>query len=112
MSKTKKPKKHYPTENVRLLKCGAWGYIHEGKAIYRTHNVELANEFSMWANQQIFNGNDYQNIRDFNEIESKAFALQRLHGEPKILPQCHLSDAATWRVEGNNYEAKTKIPNH
>ncbi len=52
--KTKKPKKHYPTdiplaENVRLLKCGAWGYIHKEKAIFKSVNVETVNSFAKWV---------------------------------------------------------------
>lgn len=101
MAKTKRVKKQYPTdiplaENVRLLKCGAWGYIYEGNAIFRSKDVEKVNEFSNLVKSSLL-----------CKIHIKFMAenWQILEGEPKILPQCHLCDAATWRVEGNNYGA-------
>ena len=110
--KTKKPKKHYPTdiplaENVRLLKCGAWGYVYNGRAIFRSADVDKVNSFSNWAKETIESGI----FDDSNkEILETADFFQKFEGEPKILPQCF--DSPHWRVEGNNYEAKTKIPNH
>lgn len=102
---TKKPKKHYPTdiplaENVRLLKCGAWGYIHEGKAILKSEDVNKINEFSKWVHT----------IANPKMILLEASYNQKLIGETKVLPKCHLCDNGIWRVEGNNYESQTKIP--
>lgn len=111
MAKTKKPKKHYPTdiplaENVRILKCGAWGYILNQKAIFYSEDVNKVNSFSKWA-RSTKNG-DFDNPSKV--IIETAKEWQKLEGEPKILPQCHLCDAAIWRVEGNNYASQIKMP--
>ena len=82
-------------ENVKLLKDGSWGYIHNGKAIFQSVNVETTNLFSKWVNDTVL---------------KEAKRMQLLEGETKPLPKCHLCDAATWRVEGNYYEAQIKIP--
>jgi len=98
-------------DNVRLLKSGAWGYVYEGKAIFKSADVYIVNSFSEWVKNGYYSfisGKYSKWSKD--EILKEASRIQKLKGEPKILPQCHLCDMGTWRVEGNNYEAQTKIP--
>jgi len=114
--KTKKDKKHYPTDiplenNVRLLKSGAWGYIYEGVAIFRSVDVLKVNEFSKLVlklkkrlNEWIIDSKTKGKMLT-EEVLRLGNERQKLEGEPKILPNCHLCDAATWRVEGHYYES-------
>jgi hypothetical protein len=94
-------------ENVRLLRSGAWGYIHKKKAIFQSMNAETCNSFSNWVFA-------YSSWADVNKIEKKEIqnaiiseALNRQQSEPKIqiLPKCHLCDAPHWYAGSNNYEA-------
>lgn len=109
--KTKRVKKHYPTdiplaENVRLLRCGAWGYIHEKKPIFKSEDVDKVNAFSNWVQIGYFAIVAGKYICWTNEeILKEAARMQLLEGEPKILPECHLCDNKMWRVESNHYEA-------
>lgn len=111
MAKTKRVKKHYPTdiplaENVRLLKCGAWGYIYDSKAVFKSKDVEMVNEFSRHVKEQNLKYKiGISGAFLVSPIEVWAAEWQKLEGEPKILPNCHLCDNKTWRVEGNHYEA-------
>jgi len=98
MESKKKRKKHYPTdiplcENVKLLKCGAWGYIHNGKAAYKSTDVQKVNAFSNWVTFVVTNEGEQ---------------LQLTEGKTDVMPQIH--DSPLWRVEGHNYESQTKIP--
>jgi len=105
-------KKDIPlADNVRLLKSGAWGYIYEGKAIFRSIDVLKVNEFARLIVRYKNTLDDYIAFEETIQLmlKDEAFRLanewQQLEGEPKILPQCHLCDAATWRVEGHYYES-------
>lgn len=107
--KPKKPKKHYPSDipladNVRLLKCGAWGYIYGGKAIFRSEDVNKVNDFAKWANEDVIG--TYLTFKELILAEAKR--LQRLEGEPHILPKCHLCDTPHWSGGGNHFEAVVK----
>ena len=89
-------------KNVRLLRSGAWGYIHNKVAIFQSKNAETCNSFSKWAKDVTESG-----IFDSssNVILETAKHWQKLEGEPKILPKCHLCDAPHWYAGSNNYEA-------
>ncbi len=93
-------------DNVRLLSCGSWGYIYKKKAIFKSSDVLKVNAFSIWV-KSTKNG-DFDNPN--RVILETAKEWQILEGETKPLPNCHLCDMGTWRVEGNNYESQIKVP--
>lgn len=88
-------------ENVRLLRCGSWGYIHKKKAILKTKNAETCNSFSIWV-ESTKNG-DFDNPNKV--ILETALEWQQAEPKFKILPKCHLCDAPHWYADGNNYGA-------
>jgi hypothetical protein len=94
-------------DNVRLLRCGSWGYIYKKVAILKTKNAETCNSFSIWVENYL----EFANKNKFDKHEIKhaiqAQALIEQQAEPKfqILPQCHLCDAPHWYANGDNYGA-------
>ncbi len=100
--------------NVRLLNSGAWGYVYEGKAIFRSADVLKVNLFSDWVKSYLestyqwrFKEKRGKEIK--KEILETAKEWQKLEGEPKILPQ--VFEQVHWRGgDGNNFESQIKIP--
>jgi hypothetical protein len=93
-------------ENVRLLRSGAWGYIHNKVAIFQSTDVGMVNEFSRHVEERkLKNPIGVDGIFQVLPIEVWAAEWQKLEGEPKILPKCHLCDAPHWSSGSNNYEA-------
>lgn len=94
MEKKKSTKKEIEiAANVRLLKCGKWGYILNEKAIFKSTNVETVNLFSKWV---------------FDTVLKEAERMQLLEGETDVMPQ--VFEVPNWNGAGHNYEAQTKIP--
>jgi len=78
--------------NVKLLKDGSWGYIHNLKAVYKSTDVLKVNAFSNWVTFVITNEGEQ---------------LQLTEGKTEVLPQ--IFEQVSWRgAEGNNFEAVVK----
>ena len=94
MAKKKPTKKEIPLcENVRLLKCGKWGYIHNAKFIFKSEKVDTVNLFSKWVT---------------GIVTKEGERMQILESNEDVMPQ--VFDMPTWSGAGHNFESQMKIP--
>lgn len=90
--------------NVRVLRCGLYGYVHKGKAILKSADYKEVNKFSFWVKTGCFN------VRWPNEIilnEAKLLQSKQPLFIPNELPN---TKGERIVIGGNNYESQIKVP--
>ena len=98
-------------DNVRVLRCGLYGYVHKGKAILKSAYFEQVNLFSKWVQSG--------HVGFIGCISSESGIDTLIHQEaaqwqkkqPLFIPN-ELPNTKGERIVigGNNYESQIKMP--